>query len=196
MKFDYIFWDVDGTLYNNHEKGKKQMYQGLRKLMKKIHSEKQGIITNNPFMKNIVNTFHIENYFNSELLFEPDSEILKVLENKMHPLRNIVDLNENYEENYGKLEKYIEKPSPYMFFQALKKIDTKPSKCVMIGDSYEDIIGAQLVGFKTIYLSGLEENQSTNTNNLMLEPNYEIHAGDISALEIIIFKKRKNNNFK
>lgn len=51
---------------------------------------------------------------------------------------------------YG-ADKYGSKPFKEAFKNILKKIDTKPEECIMIGDNkYTDIYGASSVGIKTI----------------------------------------------
>lgn len=186
MKFDYIFWDAEGTLYNHKEHGHKHLYYGLKETIKKIKPEKQGIISNNPMVKFALNSFNILNYFNPNLIFDPHSEVDKILENP--DLQKEYHLTKDPNKNFEYLEKQIIKPSPYMFNKATKTAKADPRKCLMIGDSYEDIVAAQLASFNIIYLSGLEEN-FCNTKTLGLEPNWTIKVGDIKGLEKIIFKK-------
>jgi len=67
--------------------------------------------------------------------------------------------------NKLKLEKYIdcvvtseeagkEKPHPYLFMLALKKINLKPEEVCMIGDSFKkDIVGATNLGIKSFWIN-------------------------------------------
>lgn len=186
MKFDYIFWDVEGTLYNHKEHTHKHLYYGLKNTIKKIKPQKQGIISNNPMALYALKSFNIEQHFNSKLIFNPHEEIDKILENPK--LQKNYHLTNNPNENFEYLEKQILKPSPYMFNKAAKIANTDPRKCLMIGDSYEDIVAAQLASFKIVYLTGLEED-FCNTKTLGLNPDWTIKIGDIKGLEKIIFKK-------
>lgn len=51
-----------------------------------------------------------------------------------------------------------EKPHPYIFLRALKKLETDPNSAVMIGDSFEkDIEGTLLVGLRAIWYNRNQE---------------------------------------
>ena len=53
------------------------------------------------------------------------------------------------------------KPSPLIFHEALKELSTKPEYTVMVGDSFEaDIIGANSLGMKTVYIDAENETDS------------------------------------
>lgn len=69
----------------------------------------------------------------------------------------------------------IEKPSPKIFMEACRKIDSKPENCTMIGDSLEDdISGASKLGLVTIHLknifgeNGVYKNQELNMENAFI----------------------------
>lgn len=48
----------------------------------------------------------------------------------------------------------IEKPHPYMFAKALKKLRCSPEKALMIGDSWaKDIVGANAMGIPSIWIN-------------------------------------------
>lgn len=56
-----------------------------------------------------------------------------------------------------------EKPHPYIFMLALKKICLNPSKVCMIGDSYEkDITGAVNLGIRSLWLNKMKEKKKSN----------------------------------
>lgn len=185
MNFEYIFWDVEGTLYNHKEHGHKHLYCGLKKTIKKIKPKKQGIISNNPMAKFTLDSFNILKYFNPNLIFDPHTEVDKILNNP--ELKKKYNLTDNYAENFEYLEKQIAKPTPYLFNKAAKIAKADPRKCLMIGDSYEDIVAAQLASFNSVYISGLEED-FCNTKTLGLNPDWTVKVGDIKGLEKIIFK--------
>lgn len=63
-----------------------------------------------------------------------------------------------------------EKPHPYIFMLALKKLCLDTSKVCMIGDSYEkDIIGATNLAIKSFWSN--RRNQESQPNNLIVEFN-------------------------
>jgi putative hydrolase of the HAD superfamily len=75
-----------------------------------------------------------------------------------------------------KLDKYIslmvtseeagrEKPHPYMFMAALKKMNLKADEICMIGDSFDkDIIGATNLGIDSIWINLKREHQKFDTS--------------------------------
>ncbi len=193
LNFDYVFWDKDGTMvdYKNPQK----IYRGLKEILMRIPSEKQGLITNCVLPKLFLKSQNILKYFNPNLIMSAEDEIDKIITNPGHPFRKLIKLSGIYMEDNLKIEEYIKKPSTYMFKEVMKREKMNPSNCVMIGDSFEDIIAAQCSGFKTIYMNGLEKenNQSkdkkysANVHDMKLEPDYRIHVGDTKALEKILF---------
>jgi putative hydrolase of the HAD superfamily len=47
------------------------------------------------------------------------------------------------------------KPHPDFFRAVLDKLKLRPGECVMVGDDYDkDIVGARLVGMRTVWLAG------------------------------------------
>lgn len=59
----------------------------------------------------------------------------------------------------------VEKPHPRMFTKALQKLECKPSKAVMIGDSWsKDIVGANAMGIPSIWINHKKEKQSLKEN--------------------------------
>jgi putative hydrolase of the HAD superfamily len=75
-----------------------------------------------------------------------------------------------------KLDKYIslmvsseeagrEKPHPYMFMAALKKMNLQADEVCMIGDSFnKDIVGATNLGIDSIWINLKEENKAFDTS--------------------------------
>ncbi len=58
-----------------------------------------------------------------------------------------------------------EKPHPYMFMVALKKMNLIPDEVCMIGDSFnKDIVGASNLGIDAIWINLKKENKLYNTN--------------------------------
>lgn len=58
-----------------------------------------------------------------------------------------------------------EKPHPYMFMLALKKMDLKPNEVCMIGDSFKkDILGASHLGIASYWLDKDEHTEMINTD--------------------------------
>ena len=58
-----------------------------------------------------------------------------------------------------------EKPHPYMFMAALKKMNLNANEVCMIGDSFnKDIVGASNLGIDAIWINLKKENKLYNTN--------------------------------
>ena len=58
-----------------------------------------------------------------------------------------------------------EKPHPYMFMAALKKMNLNADEVCMIGDSFnKDIVGASNLGIDAIWINLKKENKLYNTN--------------------------------
>lgn len=61
-----------------------------------------------------------------------------------------------------------EKPHPYMFLQALHKLNIKPNEACMIGDNYQkDIFGAANIGMDTIWLNHENKQEKKKQKNVM-----------------------------
>lgn len=73
-----------------------------------------------------------------------------------------------------------EKPHPYMFMLALKKMDLRVDEICMIGDSYKkDILGASTLGIQSFWLN--KENKKENTDNKLI-----VEFQDFKELERLI----------
>ena len=69
----------------------------------------------------------------------------------------------------------VEKPHPFIYSLALKKLGLKPEDCIMIGDSYKkDCIGAQAMGIDSIYYKGDFEKQDTGKGIYVLSNFHDI----------------------
>ena len=83
-------------------------------------------------------------------------------------LRVMIDANNTHERVAPFAEKYglpfcsmALKPLPWGYRRAAKQLGVSPKKCVVIGDQiFTDIIGANLLGMKSILLSPIEEEKS------------------------------------
>ena len=74
----------------------------------------------------------------------------------------------------------IRKPEPEIFEIVLQRIQMKQDEAIMIGNALDsDIIGAQKVGIKTIWLNRNKEN-----NESEIKPDYEISS--LNELEILL----------
>ncbi len=67
-----------------------------------------------------------------------------------------------------------EKPHPYMFMLALKKMNLKSSEVCMIGDSYKkDIVGASQLGIQSFWLNREEIKENTNSDLIVEFQNFK-----------------------
>lgn len=186
MGIKYVFWDRDGTFYDHKHLDKKcGLYPGIKDLVSKIPAERQGIITNAPFPELFLNGLKMNEYFNPKLIYSADTEKVKVLDNLNHPFRKKIRLTGNYTKDDIILTEYIEKPSVYMFQEMLKITGARPEECLMIDDSWEGIMPAEVMGIKSIYLNGLEDTEKwgMSVKELHLHPTKTVRVGNIEELE-------------
>jgi HAD superfamily hydrolase (TIGR01549 family) len=188
LNFDLYIWDKDGTCFN-HKDPKVTLYPGLSKILMQIPKQKQAMITNADYPEGYLKAEKIYEYFNPELIINAGEEIEKIILNQKHPYQEKFNLTGIYGKDLATISPYVSKPGTYMFEQILEKTKINPSRCVMIGDGCEDIIAASYMGINTIYLNGLESKDPKNftVHNLKLQPTHRIHAGDMAALEKILF---------
>lgn len=209
MKYKTIFWDIDGTLYDNSEdipkderkilsKTKrlekipdKQLnywipYKGLVELMKSIPKTNQGIISNgiDHLQKDKILLLGLAGYINPKLIFTSYSEAEKEL--KVSIDQYLLHFLEREIEIYKVEDMSLktQKPESYMFNKALQKCGISPEECVMIGNGWEDVLGAQRVGMKTIYISGTVKKDESYTpiEDGQIIPDHIIKKGDIKSL--------------
>ena len=217
MKYNGIFWDIDGTLYDSSQPwdvskeireelllGERKLeslsreqlscfvpYEGLPELMKKISKGTQGIISNGGHQLQIDKLKQLSLYdsINPELIFTSYGEVEKILKDPDHPLY-LKSQNKNKRETFLELREYTGKPSTYMFEKAQEKSRLNAKDCIMIGDNWYDIEGAQKSGMNTIYV--FNKNLETLYNpwsDKEIVPNHSVEKGDIKKLENLLLGK-------
>jgi len=68
-----------------------------------------------------------------------------------------------------------EKPHPFIFMLALKKLGLRPEECLMIGDSYKkDCLGASSMGIDSIYYKGDLEKEDLSKGIYVMENFHDI----------------------
>lgn len=213
MKYKGIFWDIDNTLYDSSAPwevsreieedlliGRKSLdylskeqlscfvpYEGLPELMNDLPKETQGIISNggNPLQIDKLKLLGLYDFVNPALVFTSYGEIEKILENKCHPL-HYKSKDKNIKDAFLELRKYTGKPSSYMFEKALKKSRLNAKNCMMIGDDWKDIEGAQKVGMDNVLVSSNDEPLYNPWNNKIITPNHKLVKGDIRGLRKLL----------
>ena len=77
-----------------------------------------------------------------------------------------------------------QKPKTYMYERALEACGFAPEECVMIGDDWKDIDGANGVGMDTIYIA---RNKQRLIDDGKVVPNHTVENGDFDSLtELLI----------
>lgn len=186
MKYGLVFWDLDGTLYERDL----VPYQGLPNLLSRIPSNLQGLITNgyDEVQRNKLKEMGLIEYFNPDLILTSYGEAEQILDS-----REYLDLDLMFNDDFriNELEEVVlqtQKPNSYMFQKALEISQVCPGDCVMIGDSWFDICGAQRVGMKTIFVEGnTRKSQEDLYLDKLVTPDFRIQKGDVVNLEKLLF---------
>jgi FMN phosphatase YigB (HAD superfamily) len=209
MKYRAVLWDIDGTLYGMNPGGMKEIriqrrmevadwvpderpefltpYDGLAELMAQIPSERQGIITNGSgkLQRGKLSLMGLDQYVNPELIFASYEQAEKVLEDPEHPLLKGFTNRESHQKDVVAVGMKTQKPKRYMFERALEVLGLDAEDCVMVGDDWKDIVGAQEVGMNTIYIEGLRRPGPVEKGDVV--PDFTVEKGDIASLtELLI----------
>lgn len=198
INFDYVFMDLDGVLQNHRLDVEDSFCSSVRKILKHVPREKLGVITNNPVALSQLNYYGMDKHVNSELIFQSYS-VAEDLAKKLISENDFIFLNHLDEiskrvysgssDMYASILEDVvtKKPGPYMFGKAIEKTGAKPENCLIIGDSYEDILGGLVSGWKTLYLNGLEDDRYCTVMKLGLKPDYVIERDKLGDLETVLF---------
>lgn len=207
MKYDAVFWDIDGTMYDNSSdipEDEKDIlskweklevipnrklnfwipYKGLAELMEKIPRERQGVISNgyDQLQKDKLFLFGLDAYINPQLIFTSYGEAERVLDLPDHPLMNGFS-KQSRDADVHNMTLETQKPNRFMFERALEVGGFSANNCVMIGDDWKDVQGAQEVGMDTIYIAGLNSDRHYDPiGEGHLKPNHTVEKGDTIAL--------------
>lgn len=198
VNFDYVFIDLDGVLQNNHSKTMDPVHVKVRNILRHIPSEKLGVITNNPVAWGQLKTYGFDKCVNPNLVFQSyflAEELARELieRNDFIFLKGLDEASkkvyQSSPEIYASLLEDVvtKKPSPYMFNKAVEGTGADPSHCLIIGDSFEDILGGNLFGFKTLYLKGLEDDRYLTVDKLKITPDYIVERDKLGDLETVLF---------
>jgi FMN phosphatase YigB (HAD superfamily) len=159
LKYDFYLFDKDDTiLLDKYTTPYHGLAPGMRKLLKKIPKEKKAIITDNGLPTLCFRAYGILDYFKEDLFFSGEQEVSKIMEDSKHFIPKkylngkIIKFTGNNLLDEGHLTEYINKPSTYLIDKFLEKTKANPKNCVMIGNSWEDILAGQKAGMDTIYM--------------------------------------------
>jgi phosphoglycolate phosphatase-like HAD superfamily hydrolase len=195
LKYNYCLFDKDDTiLLDRFTTPYHGLAPGMKNLLKKIPKEKKAVITDNGLPTICFKTYGISDYFNENLFFSGEEETSKIINDPKHfiPKKYLKGKKINFTGNNlldeGHITEYINKPSTYLIDKFLEKTKTNPSKCVMIGNSWEDILAGQKAGMDTIYIKGTENDKEKSVQSLKIKPTYTIPVGDTKSLEKILFE--------
>ncbi|MCA9478426.1 MAG: HAD family hydrolase [Nanoarchaeota archaeon] len=212
LLFDYVIWDVDGTLYDDHAPDRLgernlfsyskrlgefdadslqfwKLYPELISLMKKIPKNRQGIITNGyPQVQNDKLTIlGVHDLVNPDLIFSSYGVAQDILMADDHPMQVFAMRNGEYGIDNIVLE--TQKPKGYMFSLLKEKIGD--ASVVYIGNRWYDVAAANRAAVPCIYMAdhcALFEREDPVFDG-RLKTYAQIHKGDIPALENLLFKK-------
>ncbi len=159
--------------------------------MEHIPQSNQGVISNgiHHLQNDKLVLLGLVGYINPELIFTSYGEAERALDTPNHPLLEGFSLQSNRDTNVYNMTLRIQKPETYMFERALQASGYSPEDCVMIGDDWNDVLGAQKVGMKTIYISRVEKEDDKYFNPIAdgkIKPDYTVQKGDIRALTDIL----------
>jgi len=211
MKYKAVFWDIDGTMYDNSggipenerdvlsfdrplskvPKGLKYWvpYHRLADLMRQIPKDRQGVISNgyDQLQRDKLRLLGLDAYINPNLIFTSYGEAEKILNNPDHPLLSCAGSDPEY--YMHNLTQKTQKPELYMFQRALDETGFSAEECVMIGDGWQDLVGARNAGMQTIYIGTTKHLPWDERKTLLkvlrnsrFKPDYKIKKGDIEAL--------------
>ena len=198
VNFDHVFFDLDGVIQNHQSKSPELVHKKIRNILKHIPSERLGVITNNPVAWQQLKTYNLDKCVNPDLVFQSYDVALDLAKEMMDKndyifLNGLDDVSKSvYSSDPCMYASIIEdvvtkKPGVYMFNEAIKKINADPEKCLIIGDSYEDIMGGSFAGWKTLYLKGLEDDHYCTVDKLGIKPDFVVDREKIGDLETILF---------
>lgn len=195
MKYDFYLFDKDDTiLLDKFTTPYHGLAPGMKNLLKKIPKGKKAIITDNGLPTICFKAHGILDYFNEDLFFSGEEETSKIMTDPKHyiPKKYLEGKKINFTGNglldEGHITGYINKPSTYLIDKFLEKTKANPSDCVMIGNSWEDILAGQKAGMDTIYMNGTENDNEKSVQSLKLKPTHTIPIGDTKSLEKILFQ--------
>lgn len=212
MEYSCVFWDIDGTLYDNSLVAPQneldflsdcdkladlpdfkldyfKPYSGLVDLISKIPKHKQGIITNgfDLLQKNKLFLLGLSDFFNSELIYSSYSEVEKILKSSNHNLLENFFMTNDFSTDLHNMTLRTQKPETYMFEQAVLKSGKRACDCLMVGDDWKDVLGSQKLGMKTIYVSGLPVDEYFDSvGDCDIVPDFIIEKGDITSLSNLL----------
>ncbi len=210
LRFEYVIWDIDGTLYNDHaidfkdekklfsyakrlgEHDKKSLefwkpYDGLLEVMKKIPQEKQGIVTNGyqAVQKDKLKILGVENLVNKELFFSSYGVAQNALMEDDHPLQLYAMRNGEYSVDNIVLQ--TQKPQGYMLELVKESLGT--DNFVFVGNRWYDVAAANKANIPCIYMvdhCNLDD-PGDPVEDGRLKTYAQIPKGDINALEKLLF---------
>lgn len=213
-RYRAVFWDIDGTLYNDSvvfPEAEKDLfsfwnrfdpksikgidlkfwkaYDGLIDIVKKFPKERQGVITNgyDLVQKDKLKILGCALYINPDLVYTCYGEAEKILNQPGHPLEGFAYKNGSF--NIDNLIELTGKPRSYMFERALERLGYDSKYCVMIGDFWTDIVAANKVGMKTIFIDGVRSKQDNEPlYRGKVVPDFVVMKGDTVSLENLLFK--------
>ena len=202
MKYQGYLFDIDGTLLHigpptYGEYG--PIFQGIDTLFREIGRGRIGIITNIPSPDGGLRKLKflgLEGLVDPELVFQAGNEAEKALKEKYGEDFKITfeSLISNSSESElkiaydvrGKILE-VQKPETYLFEEFLDRTGFNPSRCVMVGDSEDDMEPAIELGMETVYVRdpGRRHHNDPMLNG-DIKVDYSVNRGDMKRLREIL----------
>ena len=178
MKFDYVFFDIDGTMRS--DSFDKNIFTEIKDILLQGDSKKFGIITNGHHERqlNFLKDNGVLDKINMDLFFSPTLFTEEALSDESHELRkNSVSLD------FEDIRTEASKHKDYIFEKVKKKIGD--SECILVDDSLISVVSAKRNGFSVVYL--YDDSDIDIIKELNLDIDYFVDKKKLNELKKILF---------
>lgn len=178
MKFDYIFWDVDGTMRPSVSED--FVFPEIKEIISLCEKDRQGIITNGHHERQLkfLRESGILDFVNIDLFFSPSVYAEDALNNDSHELRKLADSLD-----FETLRTYASKHGDYIFRCIREKVGDV--SCVLIDDSLSSVLSAKRNGFTVVYLFRLES-ELEDIKKMGFDIDYFVNVNELKNLKEIL----------
>lgn len=178
MKFDYIFWDIDGTMRPSSSEN--FVFPEIKEIISSCVKERQGIITNGHHSRQLsfLENVGVSNLVNMDLFFSPTVFVEEALSSESHELK---DISKSFE--FEDLRTEASKHKDYIFRRVLERIGD--SSCIIVDDSLGSVLSAKRNGFKTVYLIR-DKSEFDLIDRMNFEIDYIVGVDELNKLKEIL----------
>lgn len=178
MKYDYVFWDIDGTMRPGSSKN--VVFSEVRDLICSTDSRRHGIISNGHHDRQLsyLSETEMNEFVNMDLFFTASMFAEEALLDKEHELRESA-VSYSFED----LRTEASKHKDYMYRRVREKIGD--SSAIVVDDSLMAILSAKRNGFKAIFIIRNESDYQL-IDELQVDVDYVVKVGELSRLKEIL----------